>query len=125
VANIAQSAPVYDEAQQKFVGIVDMRDLVAAVVWDYSEAKARAAAEGTDNSVDRVLKATAAMHGVPHEELTLQALIKQDRGLQSVPESASLDDVTKLLMAKGCHRVAVVNDAGKVVTIISQSQIIR
>ena len=51
--------------------------------------------------------------------------LSRRHSFHAVGESASLDDVARLLVRTHCHRVAVVNDAGEVVKVISQSSLIK
>jgi CBS domain-containing protein len=54
----------------------------------------------------------------------LQYLIRR-RNFNSVSTGASLEEVAKLLVQKGCHRVPVVDGNGQVVNIVSQSALVK
>lgn len=115
-----QSAPVYDSAQKKYVGTLDLRDLVPAIVkkGDSDDADGNAGPE----LLDRILKVSAEMRGLPSDALPL---LINPGGFRSVSEEGSLDDATRQLMHKGCYRVSVLNSAGDAINVISQSTVIR
>eukprot|EP00037_Helgoeca_nana_P014555 m.135565 g.135565 ORF g.135565 m.135565 type:complete len:321 (-) comp22606_c0_seq2:2493-3455(-) len=117
-ANV-QSAPVYDSAQKKYVGTLDLRDLVPAIVkkGDSDDADGNAGPE----LLDRILKVSAEMRGLPSDALPL---LINPGGFRSVSEEGSLDDATRQLMHKGCYRVSVLNSAGDAINVISQSTVI-
>jgi predicted transcriptional regulator len=58
------------------------------------------------------------------ETVSVSSLARRKNFL-CVPETATLDDVAKLLVHKGCHRVPVIDETGEIVNIISQSTIIK
>eukprot|EP00038_Savillea_parva_P019721 m.28550 g.28550 ORF g.28550 m.28550 type:complete len:343 (+) comp4527_c0_seq1:59-1087(+) len=125
-ANI-QSAPVWDESEKKYIGMIDMRDLVAAVVWAHREPDRKVEAgyaEPTSEFVARMLRASAQMRGLPHQGFSLLSLVRRNN-FHCVNRNASLEEATTLLLKKGCHRVPVVDDSGKIVNIMSQSTIIK
>eukprot|EP00037_Helgoeca_nana_P001883 m.30169 g.30169 ORF g.30169 m.30169 type:complete len:354 (+) comp12198_c0_seq2:155-1216(+) len=157
-ANI-RSAPVYDERTSRYIGFLDVRDLMAFIVYENGEPELRKAAaeKGTTTEfIERMLTASAKMYdlpmeahpskrlkhdnaksgsetvlGVPKREslghawgVTLSTLARR-HGFRCVGTDATLDDVAKLLVHKGCHRVPVINMDGEVVNIISQSTIVK
>lgn len=60
----------------------------------------------------------------PVDTVSVSSLARR-RNFHCVPETATLDDVAKLLVHKGCHRVPVMDATGEIVNIISQSTIIK
>mmetsp|Transcript_21652 Transcript_21652/g.30287 ORF Transcript_21652/g.30287 Transcript_21652/m.30287 type:complete len:319 (-) Transcript_21652:131-1087(-) len=111
------SAPVYNASTKKYTGFLDMRDLVSFVVFIDDDQK---------SDVPSDLE-TLVMHGSrlfkqPVEGVTCTYLSRRNV-LHPVSETDSLLTVCETL-AKGVHRVPVVNAEGEVVNIISQSSII-
>lgn len=60
----------------------------------------------------------------PVDTVSVSSLARR-RNFHCVAETATLDDVAKLLVHKGCHRVPVMDATGEIVNIISQSTIIK
>eukprot|EP00035_Acanthoeca_spectabilis_P005500 m.114435 g.114435 ORF g.114435 m.114435 type:complete len:396 (-) comp13053_c0_seq1:5318-6505(-) len=126
-ARNVRSAPVFDERTKRYIGFLDIRDLIAFIVYENSEADLRAAVDAkgdTTQFIDRLLTAGAQMYDLPLEGVSLSSLARR-HGFRCVGSDATLDDVAKLLVHKGCHRVPVMNMEGEIVNIISQSSIIK
>jgi len=119
IQNNILSAPVYDKDQREYIGFLDVRDLVSFVVFVYDEQKV------TDNTRlrDLIQQGTGQFKMPTTDGVTVSYLSRRNRFV-SVPIDATLKTVTELL-AKGVHRVPVVNAEGTVVNLISQSTIIK
>jgi len=114
------SAPVWDESAQKYIGFLDIRDLVSFVVFVYDEQKVK------DNSrLEDLIK-----HGVGQlkvkttDGVTVSYLSKLHKFI-TVKESDTLETVIKVLEDQSVHRVPIIDETGKVVNIISQSSIVQ
>ena len=137
-----QSAPVWDERQEKFVGYLDLRDLVSCIVQQYDgheklgdapppapkhvHPRAEYFGDGsaTAEFVNRMIETKARVNGLPIEGVTLLFLTRR-HGFRCVSETATLDDVARLLVYVGVHRVFVVDETGtQIVNVISQSTLI-
>jgi CBS domain-containing protein len=115
------SAPVYMEGTHEYIGFLDIRDLVALVVFAYDDQKV------SDNS----LLANLIHYGVigfntenNTEEGVSVSFLARRHPFKPVRPSDSLYKVLKVL-TKGTHRVPVVDDTGKVINIISQSTFVK
>jgi CBS-domain-containing membrane protein len=119
-----RSAPVFDPDAKEYIGFLDVRDLVAFVAFQYSgtDVQRLAIASGVDLSefLTRMMEVGTRKIG---EKVTV-GLLARRRDFYSVGADANLEDVAKLLVNRGCHRVAVLNDGGEVINIVSQSTII-
>jgi len=113
------SAPVHDKEKNEFIGFLDVRDLVSFVVFVYDEQKV------TDNTRlrDLIQYGTGQFKMPTTDGVTVSYLARRNR-FNSVPSDAPLFRVSEIL-AKGVHRVPVVNAQGKVVNVISQSSIVK
>jgi predicted transcriptional regulator len=114
------SAPVWDQTEDKYIGFLDIRDLVSFVVFVYDEQKVQ------DNSrLEDLIK-----HGIGQlkvkttDGVTVSYLSRRHKFI-TVKETDTLETVCQLLYDQSLHRVPVLDDTGKVVNIISQSSIIQ
>uniref|UniRef100_A0A6B2LAX9 CBS domain-containing protein n=1 Tax=Arcella intermedia TaxID=1963864 RepID=A0A6B2LAX9_9EUKA len=113
------SAPVWDASVNKYIGFLDIRDLVSFVVFVYDEQMVQ------DNSrlEDLIVHGVGQFKVKTTDGVTVSYLSRRHKFV-TVHESDSLLSVTKLLADAQVHRVPVVDDAGKVINVISQSSII-
>jgi len=113
------SAPVHDKEKNEFIGFLDVRDLVSFVVFVYDEQKV------TDNTRlrDLIQHGTGQFKMPTTDGVTVSYLARRNRFFSVAPD-APLLRVSELL-AKGVHRVPVVNPQGKVINVISQSSIVK
>jgi len=120
IQNNILSAPVYDVATQKYIGYLDIRDLVSFVVFVYDEQKVQ-----DDSRLEDLIK-----HGVGQlkmkttDGVTVSYLSRRHKFV-TVKESDTLETVCNVLSDQAVHRVPVLDEDGKVVNIISQSSIIQ
>jgi CBS domain-containing protein len=113
------SAPVHDKEKNEFIGFLDVRDLVSFVVFVYDEQKV------TDNTRlrDLIQHGTGQFKMPTTDGVTVSYLARRNRFV-AVGSDAPLSRVSELL-AKGFHRVPVVDAQGKVINVISQSSIVK
>lgn len=137
VDNNILSAPVFDKATSKYVGFLDVRDLVEFVVFEYDQHHNAtphlkgAQADTTKASHDSTKRQTGSFLSdlltvgtkMIGSKLTCTYLSKRNP-FKPVKTGASLLEVVKILAQGIFRRVPVVNDKGQVVNIISQSSII-
>jgi len=112
------SAPVYDLAAKKYSGFLDMRDLVSFVVFVDDDQKSDVASNLND-----ILIRGCKLLKQPSDGITCTYLSRRN-AFHPVKPTDSLLVVSELL-AKGLHRVPIVNAEGEVIGIISQSSIIE
>jgi CBS domain-containing protein len=112
------SAPVLDVSTNKYTGFLDMRDLVSFVVFIDDDQKSDA-----PNNLSDILLKGSKLFKVPLEGVTCTYLSRRNP-FHSVKNSDNLLNVCEIL-AKGVHRVPIVNDKGEAINIISQSTIIN
>jgi len=111
------SAPVWDEKEKKYTGFLDVRDLVSFVVFIDDDQKS-----GTPNDLEQILKHGLKLFKVPVDGVTCTYLSRRNP-IHSVKPTDNLLTVARLL-AKGIHRVAVVNESGQIINIVSQSSLV-
>jgi len=120
IQNNILSAPVWDSSINKYIGYLDIRDLVSFVVFVYDEQKVQ-----EDSRLEDLIK-----HGIGQlkmkttDGVTVSYLSRRHKFI-TANESDTLDSVTKLLAEHSLHRVPVLDENGKVVNIISQSSIVQ
>jgi len=110
------SAPVYDEAAGKYIGFLDIRDLVSFCVFINDNNNE------TSNLTDLVNYGVKMFkHAV--DGVTVTYLSKRNP-FHSVKKGSSLKEAVDML-ARGLRRVPVVDENGKVINIISQSTLVQ
>jgi len=114
------SAPVWDASVNKYIGFLDIRDLVSFVVYVYDDQKVQ------DNSrlEDLILHGVGQLKMKTTDGVTVSYLSRRHKFI-TVSENDTLDTVTKILADQSVHRVPVLDETGKVVNIISQSSIVQ
>jgi 5'-AMP-activated protein kinase regulatory gamma subunit len=111
------SAPVWDVKEGKYIGFLDIRDLVSFCVFIH------------DNNLEAeslldIVNFGAKMFKHATDGVTLPYLARRNP-VHAVKHTASLHEVVEILTKGGVRRVPVVDDAGKVINIVSQSSIIQ
>jgi len=114
------SAPVWDASVSKYIGFLDIRDLVAFVVFVYDNQKVN------DDSrlEDLILHGVGQFHTPTTDGVTVSYLSRRHKFV-TVKETDTLEQVTRFLSDRSIHRVSVVDENEKVVNIISQSSVIQ
>jgi len=110
------SAPVWEAKEGKYIGFLDVRDLVSFCVFI------------NDNNLEAeslldIVNFGAKMFKHATDGVTLPYLARRNQ-FHAVKHTATLHDVAEIL-TKGIRRVPVVDDSGKVINIVSQSSIIQ
>jgi len=111
------SAPVYDVSTRKYTGFLDMRDLVSFVVFVDDDQKSE-----FPSNLNEIILRGCKLFKQPSDGVTCTYLSRRNP-FQAVSPNDSLLVVCEML-AKGLHRVPVVDSTGNVVNIISQSSIV-
>jgi len=113
------SAPVYNKETREYVGFLDVRDLVSFVVFVYDEQKVN------DNTRlrDLIQHGTGQYRTPTTDGASTSYLARRNRFLSVEPDAPLLRVVE--ILAKGSHRVPVVNAQGTVINVISQSTVIK
>jgi len=117
--NSILSAPVYDQDSKHYIGFLDLRDLVSSVVFNI-ENKTQL---HSHLSWSHALGVGLAKLQSAQDAITCKYLAKRNQFIP-VELTSTLYDVGSIL-AKGLHRVPVVNKEGKCIYIVSQSSIIE
>eukprot|EP01091_Cochliopodium_minus_P015072 TRINITY_DN5267_c0_g1_i1.p1 TRINITY_DN5267_c0_g1~~TRINITY_DN5267_c0_g1_i1.p1 ORF type:complete len:313 (-),score=114.67 TRINITY_DN5267_c0_g1_i1:113-1051(-) len=110
------SAPVFDEVEKKYVGFLDMRDLVSSVVFIATHSTSW---EETKTLKDLIVKAKWT-----EGSYTVTYLARRNKYVP-VKVGSSLFEVVKLMGNSKVKRVPIVDEHGKIISIISQSTIIN
>eukprot|EP01103_Thecamoeba_quadrilineata_P013726 TRINITY_DN3899_c0_g1_i1.p1 TRINITY_DN3899_c0_g1~~TRINITY_DN3899_c0_g1_i1.p1 ORF type:complete len:329 (-),score=46.81 TRINITY_DN3899_c0_g1_i1:115-1077(-) len=110
--NNIMSAPVFDEATKKYVGFLDVRDLISYTVFAYQN----------HNTVAYTIP-KGPFYTTILENVTVTYLARRNP-FHPVSVSSSLYEVA-LELARGAHRVPVTDAQGNVVSIVSQSNLIQ
>jgi len=120
IQNNILSAPVWDTSEEKYIGYLDIRDLVSFVVFVYDEQQVQ------DNSrlEDLIKNGIGQLKVKTTDGVTVSYLSRRHKFI-TVKETDTLETVCQLLYNQSLHRVPVLDDTGKVVNIISQSSIIQ
>eukprot|EP00457_Paulinella_chromatophora_P011460 gb/GEZN01011602.1/.p1 GENE.gb/GEZN01011602.1/~~gb/GEZN01011602.1/.p1 ORF type:complete len:324 (+),score=43.77 gb/GEZN01011602.1/:24-974(+) len=110
------SAPVWDEDRKEYTGFLDVRDLVASALHVISEK--------TEEKLlhDRFLT-TAVEHSFKGQDPSLAYLSRRNPFKPLKPESTLLE-AAELLRGRNVHRVPILNEEGRVQSIVSQSSIV-
>lgn len=110
------SAPVWDVKEHKYIGFLDIRDLVSFCVFIHDNNLQ------ADNLLD-IVNFGAKMFKHTTDGVTLPYLARRNP-IHAVKQGSSLQAVVEILI-KGVRRVPVIDDNGKVVSIVSQSSLIQ
>jgi CBS domain-containing protein len=110
------SAPVYDIINKEYTGFLDVRDLVSFVVYVYEHNK------NFFNFKELLKQGLDLFLGTEEDGVTLTYLSRRNKFVK-VSADQNLYDVAILLSDSSIHRVPVVDNNGKVINIISQSNI--
>jgi len=116
VDNNILSAPVWDEASKKYLGFLDVHDLVAFAVFASKE-------NDLVQSLKEILNHGVKMHAKAQDGITLTYLCRRNP-FKAVDGEATFEEVCRIL-ATGAHRVPILAADGKVSNIVSQSSIIQ
>jgi len=118
VENNILSAPVFDEKTEKYTGFLDIRDLVSFVVFMDDDQKS----DVPQNLLELI------MHGCKLFKVDLDGVTVTYLSRRNPFHPISINDSLLTVceeLAKGLHRVPIVDNNGNVVNIISQSSIIH
>jgi len=109
------SAPVWDEAEQQYIGMLDMIDIVEFIteVFDESEVKG----EGFESVAEQVERFST-------NEVKNVADLSRRNPFVPVPDDADLYPVVEILSRFDVHRVNVFDKDGKLSNIITQSAVV-
>jgi len=110
------SAPVWDPKEGKYIGFLDIRDLVSFCVFIHDNNLQ------ADTLLD-IVNFGAKMFKHATDGVTLPYLARRNP-VHLVKQGASLHDVVEIL-TKGIRRVPIIDASGKVINIVSQSSIIQ
>jgi len=117
VDNNILSAPVFDEKTNKYTGFLDIRDLVSFVVFVDDDQKS-----DVPQNLHELIMHGCKLFKVELDGVTVTYLSRRNP-FHPVTTKDTLLKVCEEL-AKGLHRVPVVDDSGSIVNIISQSSVI-
>jgi len=108
-------APIFDKKQNKYVGLVDMIDILTFLVKVFHEAEHRSM------SIQKLVSLSEHF-----KKLNVETISDLSRRNPWVPVKAgsSLKSVVEILAYQHVHRVPILGDDGKVVNIITQSDIV-
>jgi len=120
IENNILSAPVWDATASKYIGFLDIRDLVAFVVFVYDNQKVN----NDSRLEDLILHGVGQLHTPTTDGVTVSYLSRRHKFV-TVKETDTLETATRVLADQSIHRVPVVDENGKVVNIISQSSVIQ
>jgi len=111
-------APILDESSNSYIGLVDMLDLVTFIVDIFKDL------EGQGEVTDFFSVLESGERFITQDVKTIADFSKRNPFLP-VRSDASLMHVLKLFGELRIHRLPVVNEAGKVVNLITQSAIVE
>jgi len=111
------SAPVFDVVKKQYTGFLDMRDLVSFVVFIHDDQ-----VSDVPNNLQDILLHGCKLFKQPQDGVTSTYLSRRNP-FHSVSGEDTLLSVAEIL-AKGVHRVPVVDSKGDVINIISQTSLI-
>ncbi len=109
-------APVVDE-QGALMGVVSESDLL-------SEARKRAAIPRTA-AFGVFLPVEDALRRIYHEGATLQVAGVMSTNLTTATPDTTLDDLGRMLVQRRINRIPVVDDAGKLVGIVTREDVLK
>jgi len=118
VDNNILSAPVYDEKAHKYSGFLDIRDLVSFVVFVDDDQKS-----DVPQNLNELIMHGCKLFKAELEGVTVTYLSRRNP-FHPISSGESLLKVCEEL-AKGLHRVPIVNNNGDLVNIISQSTVVQ
>ncbi|KAK9723401.1 cell separation during budding [Basidiobolus ranarum] len=119
IQNGVSSAPIYDREAQAFVGMFDYRDMLTYVL-AVKERGSILHSETSQEIVDLIKKASNA-ESIP---VKLASDLSQRNPFYSITEDTSLIQILDLL-STSVHRAVVVNNAGDIRGILSQSLVVE
>jgi predicted transcriptional regulator len=119
LTNNIVSAPVWDPEAQKYTGFLDIRDLAGFVVYVYDTQQVG------DNTqlADLITHGQSQFKTATTDGISIKYLSRRNR-FHPISIDSSLYEVCEALSAPDIHRVPILEN-GKVVTIISQTTIIK
>lgn len=110
------SAPVWDQDSKAYTGFLDVRDLVASCLHVIHEKK-------EEEFVYEHFLTAAVTHSFRGMDPSIKYLSKRNP-FKAIKADAPLIEAAELMRRRHCHRVPVVDAEGKVVQIVSQSNIV-
>jgi len=120
LTNNILSAPVWDDNAKQYIGFLDIRDLVAFVVFVYDNQKVN-----NDSRLEDLILHGVGQFNTPTTDGVTISYLSRRHKFVTVKETDTVEQATRVLAEQGLHRVPVVDEAGNVVNIISQSSIIH
>mmetsp|Transcript_16066 Transcript_16066/g.29034 ORF Transcript_16066/g.29034 Transcript_16066/m.29034 type:complete len:308 (+) Transcript_16066:100-1023(+) len=103
-------APVWDSEKKKYLGFFDMRDTLSAVIASQKDIKG--------DSIPLMTKWFEDMN------VTVTYLAARNPFVYCKPDT-SLEQVCRLLSKNKCHRIPVIGEDGRCISIISQSALVK
>eukprot|EP00242_Pyramimonas_sp_CCMP2087_P003350 CAMPEP_0198232150 /NCGR_PEP_ID=MMETSP1445-20131203/115576_1 /TAXON_ID=36898 /ORGANISM="Pyramimonas sp., Strain CCMP2087" /LENGTH=315 /DNA_ID=CAMNT_0043912801 /DNA_START=176 /DNA_END=1123 /DNA_ORIENTATION=- len=128
--NKVQSAPVWDQTESRFVGFLELRDLVSYALVESDDAgKHGKPSGGLLGSLVHVLRVENSVYPSDDGEMKEQthhhvSYLARRNPFKPFKLEQSIAEAITLLGSKGCHRLPVMNSDGKLVNILSQSSVI-
>jgi CBS domain-containing protein len=114
------SAPVWDLVTEKYIGFLDIRDLVSFVVFVYDNQKV-----ANDSRLeDLILHGVGQFNTPTTDGVTISYLARRHKFV-TVKETDTVEQASRLLADQSIHRIPVVDESNQVVNIISQSSFIH
>jgi len=114
------SAPVWDLTTEKYIGFLDIRDLVAFVVYIYDNQKVN----NDSRLEDLILHGVGQFNTPTTDGVTISYLARRHKFV-TVKETDTVEQATRVLADQSIHRIPVVDESGQLVNIISQSSFIH
>jgi CBS domain-containing protein len=114
-------APVWDAEEKQYVGFFDMRDILSAHVAYYKDLQdetSSSEAASAHNHSDLMTK------WFTGKGVTTKYLASRNPFVSCKPND-TLDEVCHILVDKHCHRIPVVGEEGRCISIISQSALVK
>lgn len=110
-SNNILGAPVWDDAQKRYLGFFDVRDTLSAIIASHKEVKEL-------GTLSLMTKWFEDFH------VTVSYLAARNPFVSCTPET-SLEEVCSLLSQHQCHRIPVMGKDGRCSSIISQSALVK